>query len=376
MFELLNLEELGTRLQKVDRQIVALLGKRMELSLQVGEYKRTRHQAISRPDIEKWRLDGVGTWAQGHGMNPEFIRSIFYSIIGESCKMQMIQLQDSQNSTDDPEAQNEDDWRTQLKKNLLRLTERCASTYDELYAAGFYATRLHAEFEESMILKICKQERSERIALDLGCATGHIAFMIRDHFKEVVGYDISPAMIAAARNRYSRQDGKISFEVADIEEGVPQPDGTASLIVLSMGFASDLFLLPKVLREVHRVLVPGGIAFFSFYNSDALLYRWEFIPWPAGLAAEINLRKHCLDVHWGENEIYSIYARAYRVEEVEDIMPRGLAITQITTHPSICSILPDTVLSDERVRNSIAQIDKDLIHENTGAYITVIARKS
>ena len=145
---------------------------------------------------------------------------------------------------------------------------------------------------------------------------------------------------------------------------------------MSMGFASDLRLLRKVLREVQRVLVPGGAAFLSFYNAEALLYRWEFIPWPIGLAAEINRQKHCLDVHWAEGEVYAIYARPYTMDEVHDLMPRGLPITKVTTHPTVCSILPDVLFDDKRVRDSIAVIDAKLADENAGAYITVIARRS
>lgn len=375
MFGLLNLEELGKRLRQVDRGLVALMGERMSLALQVEEYKRGRRQPIFRPEIEKYRLDEVCEWAHRYGLNPEFARSIFYSIIGESCKMQMIQLQDN---ADSPEGLiDEEQWNVTLKKNLLRLTARCATTYDEQYSDNFYATQLHADFEQRVIIKACQQYHGTDLALDLGCGTGRIAFMLGDYFKNVVGYDISPDMIEVAQSKRTAASGEnFDFKSVDLEEkGIPQPDGVASFVVMSMGFASDLRLLPMVLSEVNRVLVSGGTAFISFYNVDALIYQWDFIPWPVSLIGEINLHKKCLEVHWAERETYAIYARPYSINEVYELMPDSLPITKIMTHPTICSILPDTLFSDQRVRDSIASIDGKLADENAGAYITVLVRK-
>jgi len=80
MFDQLNLEQIGKRLRQVDQELVALMGQRMRLSLQVEEYKRTRNEAIFRPDVEKRRLDEVCELARHHGMNPEFARSGRYPI--------------------------------------------------------------------------------------------------------------------------------------------------------------------------------------------------------------------------------------------------------------------------------------------------------
>ena len=145
---------------------------------------------------------------------------------------------------------------------------------------------------------------------------------------------------------------------------------------MSLGFASDLQRLPKILLDVRRVLAPGGTALLSFYNAEALLYKWEFIAWPVGLAAEINHQRHCLDVHWTDGKVYSVYARPYTVDQVHELMPHGLLITKETTHPTICSVLPNMLFEGDEVNDSIATIDGKLADGNMGAYITVVARKS
>lgn len=376
MFELLDLDQLGDRIAQVDQALVGLMARRMVLSLQVEEYKRGRGQKISRPAVETARLNKLSELAERLGLNPEFARAVFYFIIDESCKVQLIQLQEHADSNN--EYIDDALWHTLLKENLLKLTAQCAATYDLQYASGFYATKLHALFEHRMLDKISQQYPKNGLALDLGCATGRIAFALGHYFDRVAGYDISPHMIEIARNKSSKAafPEKFAFEVADLEEGIPLPDASASLVVMSLGFASDLQALSKVLREVHRVLIQGGTALLSFYNAEALLYQWEFMAWPVGLAAEINRQKRCLDVHWTDGKIYSVYARPYSVDQIHDLMPRGLPITQITTHPTICSILPDVLFKNDVVNASMATLDEKLADGNMGAYITAIAKKT
>lgn len=376
MFERLPLEKIGNRINQVDRAIVTLLARRMDLSLKVEEEKRLLKQDISRPETETDRLNKVCEQAERLGLNPEFARAIFYVIIGESCKVQLIQLQENVDLLSTKYVDDEL-WHAALKENLLELTTHSAATYDLQYTTGFYATKLQTHFEQAMIADACKQYQKDGLALDLGCATGRIALSLGHYFNRVEGYDISPHMIEVAQSKCVGSGDKFAFKVADLEEGIPVSDGAASLVVMSLGFASDLQRLPKVLLDVRRVLAPGGTAILSFYNTEALMYKWEFIPWPVGLAAELNRQRHCLDVHCAEDgKIYSVYARPYTVEEVQELMPRGLPVTKITTHPTICSILPSTLFTDDLVNESIATIDGRLADGNMGAYITVVARKS
>lgn len=376
MFESLNLEQLGDRIGQVDRALVGLIARRMDLSLQVEEYKRGRGQKISRPEVETDRLTKICEQAERLGLNPEFARAIFYFIIDESCKVQLIQLQENADLLSSKYVDDEL-WHAALKENLLELTKQCAPTYDLRYTTGFYATKMHAHFEQAMIADACRQYSKDGLALDLGCATGRVALSLGHYFNHVEGYDISPDMIGIAQGKcVDTPAGKFSFKVADLEEGIPVADNAASLVVMSLGFASDLQRLPKVLLDVRRVLAPGGTALLSFYNAEALLYKWEFIAWPVGLAAEINRQRHCLDVHWKDRKVYSVYARPYTVDQVHELMPRGLPITKVTTHPTICSVLPNILFEGDEVNDPIATIDGKLADGNMGAYITVVARKS
>ena len=306
-------------------------------------------------------------------LSPHFAASILYQAIDESCKQQMIQLQNAATRRHKG-PKTEDDWYRLLKKNLLLLTKRWADSYDEDYDKAFFATHTDLEFEEEILKQEIKQVARKGLALDLGCATGRLAVKLASSFDQVIGYDISPHMVKKA-NEKSGEFSNLSFVEADIEEGIPLPDNSVSLVVMNLGTASDIRDISGVLKEVGRVLEAGGRFFFSFYNRDALLYQWDFVPWPVGLAAEINVHKHCLDVHMGA-KVLSVYARPYSVKEVESLFSPSMKVSKVLTHPTISSILPHTLFEGKpAIQKSMTDIDRQLSIANDGAYIIVTGEK-
>lgn len=375
----LNLDQIGERLGLVDNSIVALLAERQKLVLMVEEYKRMTQKPIYRPETELGRLQKIRTLAMKYSVNPEFAHSLFYQIIGEANKVQMIQLQRSAGLY--PEAETEEAWQARLKDNLLEFTRKCAPLYDERYDQAFFATRCHAEFEMHQIMQLAESTENG-LALDLGCATGRHTFPLTRYFQTVVGYDISPAMIEIAQKKASANNApNATFLTHDLEAGIPQEDQSVSLLVMSMGTASDIPNPSNLFREVRRVLRSGGKAFLSFYNREALLYQWEYIPWATGLAAQIDIDQHCLNVLWEENgleQTYSLYAQPYSPNDIDSLLPAGLPTITIMTHPTVASIMPNLLFEKENVQASVTQLDERLAQDGQegGAYLTVVVRKT
>lgn len=116
--------------------------------------------------------------------------------------------------------------------------------------------------------------------LDLGTGPGVSAFVLAAHMpagSRVVGVDLSPQMIARARGHLaSRRDlapatDAVSFLVADATS-LPFADASFDRVTGH----SFLYLLPDapaVLREVRRVLRPGGIAAFMEPAREGSLVR-------------------------------------------------------------------------------------------------------
>ena len=380
MEKLLNLEELGSRLATVDTMIMQLVMRRMELAEQVGKYKRRKRERIFRADIEDRRIDAIRKWASVHGLNQHLAESILYALINASCKLQMVQLQEEALESDEP--QSEDQWYKKLKRNLLVLTERWYTTYDASYENSYFATKAYLQYEHELLTREIQKLTDTELMLDLGCATGRIAFQFHDTFARIVGYDISQHMQTHANGLAMNRslDSKIIFECVDLEDGIPMPDASTSFVVMNLGTASDVRSIGKVVDETLRVLKHGGRFLFSFYNRDALAYRWEFLPWETGLAASINIHRDSLDVHSrdedSKEEIIHVYARAYTRDEVTSLFTlRGVDVS-LVTYPTVSAILPhELFINQPDVQESVIAIDEALVDSSMGAYIIVSGQK-
>jgi predicted TPR repeat methyltransferase len=98
-----------------------------------------------------------------------------------------------------------------------------------------------------------------RRAIDLGCGTGLAARAFAAHTDEIIGIDLSPQMIELARASGLYAE----LQVAEILEGLSgRPDASADLVLAAdvMVYVHDL--VPP-LREIARVLAPGGLLAFT-----------------------------------------------------------------------------------------------------------------
>ncbi len=98
-------------------------------------------------------------------------------------------------------------------------------------------------------------------ALDVGCGTGDLAMLAARRFPSanVVATDFTAAMLAKADRRTRGQPGRprVSFARATALR-LPFPDATFDLVTNAF-VARNLSDLSAALREMHRVLRPGGV---------------------------------------------------------------------------------------------------------------------
>jgi arsenite methyltransferase len=111
--------------------------------------------------------------------------------------------------------------------------------------------------------------------LDVGCGSGWATRLLADYAVNgrVTGIDISDEMVNLARAS-SRSHANTDFEVASAEQ-LPFPDSefTHAFSMESLYYYRNI---PKALKEIHRVLRPGG-AFFAvvdLYWENEATHQW------------------------------------------------------------------------------------------------------
>ncbi|MCO5169387.1 MAG: class I SAM-dependent methyltransferase [Planctomycetes bacterium] len=134
-----------------------------------------------------------------------------------------------------------------------------------------------------------------RRLLDLGCGPGGSAFVLAERLPgaRVAALDISRPMVSRARahqrRRWSHQGGRVALLQADATH-LPFADGAFDLVTGH----SFLYLVPDpaaVLREVRRVLAPGGRVAFMEPSAAGSLRRAAL----AGLGSAGELVRRPLD---------------------------------------------------------------------------------
>jgi len=127
--------------------------------------------------------------------------------------------------------------------------------------------------EEACFARVAQEARGKPV-LDIGVGGGRTVAALREISTDYLGIDYSAEMVAACRARFPG----VRFEHADARDMAQVAGGSIFLAVFScngIGMVSHEDRL-RILREVHRVLQPGGLFVFSTHNRNSPEYRRGF----------------------------------------------------------------------------------------------------
>lgn len=184
------------------------------------------------------------------------------------------------------------------------------------YDAGA-APRFHKVYE-SICRQLIDDYRVVRgVALDIGCGPGQMAVALAQMTElHAIGIDIEPEAIEAAQGHAQEAAlaDRCRFVCADAHS-LPLPDNHADLIV-SRGTLPFLRDQALAIREVYRVLKPGGVAFLGGgmgrYTPEEEARRL----YPEGVSAETALG-------WGPGETREDSIFPFPVRSFETLMTRA-----------------------------------------------------
>lgn len=138
----------------------------------------------------------------------------------------------------------------------------------------------------SQLLSYLKQYaelKADDIVLDVGCGVGRMAIALNEELNECgryEGFDIVSDSVNHCKNEITTRNPAMRFVHADVFNSYynplgrhtaetyqfPYPDNHFSLVLLTSVFTHMLSDgLENYLREIHRVLQPGGRCFITFF---------------------------------------------------------------------------------------------------------------
>lgn len=149
-----------------------------------------------------------------------------------------------------------------------------AASYDQIareYADNIFDELKDKPLDRALLNRFAEAVPPPGIAVDLGCGPGQIARYLHERGVHVIGIDLSPAMVALAKELTPAveffQGNMLSLHV---------PDNTWSGIA---AFYSIVHIPPAqmitALTELHRVLVPGGVLLLAFHRGQEIVHRDE-----------------------------------------------------------------------------------------------------
>jgi ubiquinone/menaquinone biosynthesis C-methylase UbiE len=124
-----------------------------------------------------------------------------------------------------------------------------------------------------LVRLIPERKPSYEVVVDVGCGSGYSLPKLAQRFgpRELIGVDIDPEMLAAAR----AEAGKAGVDARLVEASssrMPLPDGHADLLFCHQTF-HHLVEQEAALAEFLRVLKPGGILLFA-ESTRRYIHSW------------------------------------------------------------------------------------------------------
>ncbi|MEO8394186.1 MAG: class I SAM-dependent methyltransferase [Chloroflexota bacterium] len=150
-------------------------------------------------------------------------------------------------------------------------TQNAYDLVAEEYARHMLHELDHKPRDRQLLEQFALSVNGGRVA-DLGTGPGQIARYLHDQGVDAFGIDLSPVMVELAR----RSHPGIEFQQGDMR-ALPLPDEslagmTAFYCIIHIPRADVI----AVLKEIRRVLQPGGLLLISFHRGEQIVHRDEW----------------------------------------------------------------------------------------------------
>jgi len=185
--------------------------------------------------------------------------------------------------------------------------------YDDF--AGWYERERHLPYHrmlDDLEVEIVERYGKDRDVLEVGCGTGLILDRVNDFARSAVGIDLSAGMLerAAARGLAVAQASATDLPVAS--ESVD--------VAYSFKVLAHIPDITGAMREMARVVRPGGHVIAEFYNARSLRRLVKAVKPPSAVSETTH-----------DEHVYTRYddaraIRSYLPPELEWVATRGIRV--------------------------------------------------
>jgi SAM-dependent methyltransferase len=145
----------------------------------------------------------------------------------------------------------------------------CYNTVADDYAIERWDELSRKHIDRLLLKEFAGANKDTGLCADFGCGPGQTTRFLYDNgLKDIIGIDLSPAMISVAR----RLSPQIKFETGDLLNIAYSSGHLGSVLAFYaiVHFTTDQ--IRKCFGEINRVLKTGGDFLFSFHAGDEIVH--------------------------------------------------------------------------------------------------------
>jgi ubiquinone/menaquinone biosynthesis C-methylase UbiE len=158
------------------------------------------------------------------------------------------------------------------------------TSYDlvaEEYAHKYLSELDHKPKDRELLDRFAKQMKGQGRVCDLGCGPGQIGRYLFERGVDAFGLDLSPGMVDLARQTFPDMEF-VQGDMSKLQFGDESLAGLTAFYCL-IHFSRER--VTDVLRELKRVLQPGGLLLLSFHRGSETMHSEEMLGKPVSLDA-------------------------------------------------------------------------------------------
>lgn len=185
-------------------------------------------------------------------------------------------------------------------------TSDTKTSYDRVadeYVRRIYDELQHKPLDRQLLDRFADSVRGIGLACDMGCGPGHVARYLHEHGVRVCGVDLSPEMVERAR----RLNPAIEFIQGDMLALDAEGGAWAGIAAFYSIIHIPRGDVVRALRELRRVLRPGGLLLVAFHIGDDLVHLDEWLG-----------HRVCIDFYFFRSDEMAGYLKSagFEIEEV------------------------------------------------------------